>query len=105
MSTAEMSELKVLLQELKSEIKNMDDKQDVMMADIKTIKDVVYNPENGLYARVRDLEQWKTSIKDYEDVKDEVRDLRNWKEAVSKVLWSGGLSIIALIAKTIIEMI
>jgi chromosome segregation ATPase len=82
MPEKELGELKVLIQELKSEIHSMDSKQDEMMADIKSIKDVVYNPENGLYARVRDLEQWKTGLNDYDKTKTSVRDLKVWKDSI-----------------------
>jgi len=32
-----------------------------MLEDVKKIKEAVYNPESGLYARLRALEQWKES--------------------------------------------
>ena len=39
----------------------MAERQDEMIADVKKIKEAVYNPDSGLYARIRDLEQWKQS--------------------------------------------
>ena len=35
------------------------DKQDEMADDIGKIKEAVYNPDSGLYARLRSLEQWR----------------------------------------------
>jgi hypothetical protein len=35
------------------------DKQDEMADDIGKIKEAVYNPDSGLYARLRELESWK----------------------------------------------
>ena len=35
------------------------DKQDEMAQDIAKIKEAVYNPDEGLYARLRALEAWK----------------------------------------------
>ena len=35
------------------------DKQDEMALDIGKIKEAVYNPDEGIYARMRELEQWK----------------------------------------------
>ena len=35
------------------------DKQEEMADDISKIKDAVYNPDEGIYARLRDLEGWK----------------------------------------------
>jgi hypothetical protein len=37
----------------------MSDKQEEMSEDIAKIKEAVYNPDNGLYARLRELESWK----------------------------------------------
>ena len=36
-------------------------KQDEIAEDVKKIKEAVYNPDQGLYARLRALEQWKNS--------------------------------------------
>jgi len=35
------------------------DKQEEMADDIGKIKEAVYNPDSGLYARLRELESWK----------------------------------------------
>ena len=35
------------------------DKQDEMAADIVKIKEAVYNPDEGIYARIRELETFK----------------------------------------------
>jgi len=48
-----------------------------MNADIKQIKEAVYNPDSGLYARMRDLEQWK--------------------QTYSKVSWAVAATLLALI--------
>ena len=37
----------------------MKEKQDQMAEDIVKIKEAVYNPDQGLYARLRELEAWK----------------------------------------------
>ena len=37
----------------------MSDKQVQMSDDIAKIKEAVYNPDQGLYARLRELESWK----------------------------------------------
>tara|TARA_Y100000310_G_C19975797_1_gene487520 strand:- start:19 stop:291 length:273 start_codon:yes stop_codon:yes gene_type:complete len=37
------------------------DKQDEMADDIGKIKEAVYNPDSGLYARLRELESWKST--------------------------------------------
>jgi hypothetical protein len=40
-------------------IEVMSDKQEQMSEDIGKIKEAVYNPDQGLYARIRELETWK----------------------------------------------
>jgi hypothetical protein len=42
-------------------IETVKDKQDEMAHDIVQIKEAVYNPDSGLYARLRELEQWKNT--------------------------------------------
>jgi hypothetical protein len=37
------------------------EKQDQMADDIAKIKEAVYNPDEGLYARLRQLEAWKST--------------------------------------------
>ena len=32
------------------------------LENVKKIKEAIYNPDQGLYARVRDLEQWQQSV-------------------------------------------
>ena len=45
-------------------IDTVKDKQEEMADDITKIKEAVYNPDSGLYARLRELESWKeTSTK------------------------------------------
>jgi len=85
MSENEMNEIKQALLELTVNIKHMDTKQDDMIDDVKSIKEAIYNPETGLYARVRDLEQWQ--------------------ENMSRVIWTVGLGFIGLVSKAIMEIL
>ena len=74
-----------LIQELRGDLQRMSEKQDEMNADIKQIKEAVYNPDSGLYARLRDLEQWK--------------------ETYSKVTWGVLTTLMGLVTATIYKMI
>ena len=85
MSENEMNEIKAALMELTVNIRHMDTKQDQMIDDIKSIKEAIYNPETGLYARVRDLEQWQ--------------------EGMSRVIWTVGLGFLGLLANALLELI
>tara|TARA_R110002020_G_scaffold66563_16_gene175001 strand:- start:821 stop:1129 length:309 start_codon:yes stop_codon:yes gene_type:complete len=40
-------------------IDHLKERQEEMMANISKIKEAVYNPEQGIYARIREIESWK----------------------------------------------
>ena len=61
MSGATIQELKDTILELKSSVDLMAMRQEEMQEDVKKIKEAVYNPDSGIYARLRALEQWKAS--------------------------------------------
>jgi hypothetical protein len=84
MSENEMNEIKQALMELTVNIKHMGTKQDEMINDVKSIKEAIYNPETGLYARLRDVEQWQDNM--------------------SRVIWTVGLGFIGLVSKAIMEI-
>jgi archaellum component FlaC len=64
---------------------NLTHMQNATHTDVRDIKNAIYNPDNGLYSRVKDLESWQRNV--------------------SKVLWSGGLSVLALITKTFYDIL
>jgi|TARA_R110002012_G_scaffold145421_1_gene303737 hypothetical protein len=74
-----------LIQELRGDLQRMTDKQEEMFNDIKQIKEAVYNPDSGLYARLRSLEQWK--------------------ETYSKVTWIMTSAIIVLVTGSLYQML
>ena len=45
--------------QLMQKLDTVKDKQEEMADDIGKIKEAVYNPDSGLYARLRELESWK----------------------------------------------
>lgn len=57
------------------------DKQDEMAEDITKIKEAVYNPDSGLYARLRELE--------------------NWKQTSSRIIWMVVTAVVSLSVATI----
>jgi len=59
--TETLIELNGKLERLLNGIDTLSQNQDRMGADISKIKEAVYNPDEGLYARIRALEQWKES--------------------------------------------
>ena len=81
MSESEIQDLKHAVVELSHQIQRMNDKQDTMIADVRQIKEAIYNPERGLYARVRDLEQFN--------------------EGMAKFIWTVGLAVTGLVIQAI----
>jgi hypothetical protein len=81
MSENDHQDLKDAIVDLAHQIQRMADKQDEMIGDVKKIKEAIYNPDQGLYARIRDLEQWK--------------------EGISKFVWSVGLAVVGLVIQAV----
>ena len=54
-----MLEMQTKLDRICSGMDVMKDKQEEMAEDCAKIKEAVYNPDQGLYARLRELEAWK----------------------------------------------
>jgi len=81
MAENEIQDLKDAIVDLSHQIQRMSDKQDEMINDVKKIKEAIYNPEQGLYARVRDLEQWQ--------------------QGVAKFIWTVGFAVTGLIIQAI----
>ena len=63
----------------------MQDKQEQMSEDIAKIKEAVYNPDQGLYARLRELE--------------------SWKQTSSRMIWTLFTTVIGLIGAFILKAI
>jgi len=88
MPADECTEVKVTFAEIDGKfdqimqsVESVKEKQDEMAADISKIKEAVYNPDSGLYARLRALE--------------------SWKDTSSRVIWILVTSMLGLMAATI----
>ena len=83
--TDTLIELNAKLERLINGIDTLHVTQERMCDDISKIKEAVYNPDSGLYARLRELEQWK--------------------ESQAKIQWVIITSIIGLVVATAYKMI
>ncbi len=83
----EQHKLTVMLVEMSSKIETLLDKQEELADNINQIKEAVYNPDSGLYARLRDLDT-------------RILQLESWKSTNSRVLWLVGGSVMALLVQT-----
>ena len=80
-----MLEMQGMLDKVCSGIDVVRDKQQEMSEDIAKIKEAVYNPDQGLYARLRELESWKATS--------------------SKMIWTLFTSVVALIGAFVLKSI
>ena len=58
-SAGAFAEISGKFDQMMDKIETVKDKQEEMADDIAKIKEAVYNPDQGLYARLRELESWK----------------------------------------------
>ena len=54
-------QLELKIDKLCNGIDSLKEKQDEMTDHVTKIKEAVYNPDQGLYARLRELESWKST--------------------------------------------
>jgi hypothetical protein len=80
MTDEQMQNLLTSIIEMKNHLERMAEKQEEMIEDVKEIKKAVYDPEQGLYARLKALE--------------------TWKESTSKVIWVVMTTVIGLATAT-----
>jgi uncharacterized protein YigA (DUF484 family) len=88
MTDDEQQKLTVMLVEMSTKLEILLDKQEELADNISKIKEAVYNPDSGLFARLKEL-----------DIR--IIQLETWKAANSKVMWLVGGSVVGLLVKTI----
>jgi predicted nucleic acid-binding Zn-ribbon protein len=81
----EVLDLENKLDRVADGIEHLKDRQEEMMSHISKIKEAVYNPEQGIYARLRELE--------------------SWKKAHSKLMWMAISSIVGIVTATVLSNI
>ena len=79
------TELKGQLSRIEDMMMVIKEKNEEMAEDISKIKEAIYNPDQGIYSRLKELE--------------------SWKEGISKVLWIGASGIIGSMALHIWKML
>ena len=60
-NTQALIELSGKLERMRDGIEFVKEKQTEMANDISQIRESVYNPDQGIYARIRELETWKNT--------------------------------------------
>ena len=59
---AKVFQIETELLKISNGIETMGEKQDEIAEDVKKIKEAVYNPEDGLYSRIKEIEVWKKNV-------------------------------------------
>tara|TARA_A100001515_G_scaffold74606_1_gene59299 strand:- start:204 stop:491 length:288 start_codon:yes stop_codon:yes gene_type:complete len=88
MTDDDEKKLTVMLIEMSTKLETLLDKQEELADNISKIKEAVYNPDSGLFARLRDL-----------DIR--IIQLETWKAANTRVMWLVGGSVAGLLVKTV----
>ena len=77
----------IMIAEMSQKIEILLDKQDELADNISKIKEAVYNPDSGLYARLRDLDT-------------RIIQIESWKATNNKIMWLVGGSVVGLLVQT-----
>ena len=86
MNEDEQQKLTVMMVELSGKIQILLDKQDELADNINKIKEAVYNPDSGLYARLKELDT-------------RIQQIESWKATNARILWVVGGSVVGLLVK------
>ena len=121
------STLALAISDLANKIEMLIEKHEELSDNMSQIKEAVYNPDSGLYARIRTLEQYVDQCKDkydpifremnsllnpidgihakIKDIEISSTELQRWKSSNVRILWAVGTSILGLALATIWKMI
>ena len=74
-------------------------------SDLKEIKEVLLDPEDGLVVRINKITYWRKTMTEsdmnFDVIKDDVKELNNFKNNVTKALWIIYTAVSGLILKLI----
>ena len=87
MTQDEQQTLTIMMTEVGSKVQMLLDKQDELADNISKIKEAVYNPDQGLYARLTRLDA-------------RLEKLEGWKNTNTKALWLMGSIALGLVFTT-----
>ncbi len=87
MTDDEQQKLTVMMIELSGKVQILLDKQDELAENINKIKEAVYNPDSGLYARLKEL-----------DIR--IQHIETWKSTNARLMWLVGGSVTALLVQS-----
>jgi len=65
-------------------VDSIEDSQTKLVEKVDQIHDVLYEPDNGLYARLKNVENECVSTKDLGDIEKEVHEIKLWRNSEEK---------------------
>ena len=80
--------LTVMLVEMSTKLEILLDKQEELADNISKIKEAVYNPDSGLYARLKNLDT-------------RIQHIESWQSTNSRIMWLVGGSVAGLLVKAV----
>jgi hypothetical protein len=92
MQEDEVHHLSVMMAEISSKMQIILDKQEELADNIEKIKEAVYDPDRGLYARLKDLDT-------------RIIGLESWKSTNSRVMWIIATALVGLSVSTVWKVI
>jgi hypothetical protein len=87
MKEEEQQKLTVMMVELSAKVQTILDKQEELAENVSQIKEAVYNPDQGLYARLKELDT-------------RIQLVESWKNINVQLMWVGGTCVLGLLAQT-----
>ena len=88
----EVHQLSVMMAEISSKMQIILDKQEELADNIEKIKEAVYDPDRGLYARLKDLDT-------------RIVGLEHWKSTNSRVMWIIATALVGLSVSTVWKVV
>jgi arginine decarboxylase-like protein len=80
--------ISVMIAELSIKLQTILDKQEELGENVKKIKEAIYNPDIGLYARLNS-----------QNVR--ILELEKWKSGTGKVLWATLTAVLGLVGRSL----
>lgn len=91
-------------------IETVQENQKKMSVDISDIKKTVLDPDDGVIARIKELEHWKSEraeevVDNSDEVRQDITIIKEWQKMVNKVLWGIGAGIGSIALKLFVDVI
>ena len=66
-------------------IEKIEQSQEKIAEKVDDIRDVLYDPDSGLYARIKNVETQAAEVERVENLEEEIKYIKNWKESKDKL--------------------